>query len=155
EDGQLLGNEEVSTDGESWSAIGAHPAFAGAIQKLVESPTRSGAAGTSSAPPAPTPEPATKSNADPRSMERLKQLYEGRMAAVTVVDRAQASAKFKKRLPLLIAAAAGVLVLCGGASLGWTKFGFFGVRKLFPRTVRPDTEGFKKLSEARARLLAD
>src|SRR5690606_15093553 len=37
-EGQLLGNEDVSTDGENWTPIGAVGVFAEAIQKLMEGP---------------------------------------------------------------------------------------------------------------------
>ncbi|HVG61358.1 MAG TPA: zinc-ribbon domain-containing protein, partial [Hyalangium sp.] len=39
EEGQLLGNEDVSTDSDNWTPIGTVASFAAAIQKLMEGPS--------------------------------------------------------------------------------------------------------------------
>ena len=55
EDGQLLGNEDVSTDADTWTPIGTVATFAAAIQKLMEGPgTPAVAAATMSATWSPT-----------------------------------------------------------------------------------------------------
>ncbi len=156
EDGQLLGNEEVSLDSESWQPIGAEPAFQGAIAKLMEQPARaqSAAAGV---PPAAQGAPGVSvpnNRPPPPSMERLKQLYEGRMAAVAVVQGKE-PVPFKKRIPLIVA---GVLVLGIAGAGAWsstTRYGLFGLKVLFPARVAQNTPEFATLNDAKKSLLAD
>ncbi len=149
EDGQLLGNEDVSTDSESWSAIGTVPAFADALQKLMESPT-----GTFTAPGG-TPNDAKAQTNSAETMERLKNLYEGRMAAVAVVDRRAESQKFKKRLPLLIAGVVVLVIAAAGGALSMTRYGAFGLKVLMPARVDAGTPAFTQLEAARKALLSD
>ncbi|RKH38774.1 tetratricopeptide repeat protein, partial [Corallococcus sp. AB050B] len=155
EDGQLLGNEDVSPDSEAWSAIGTVPVFAAAIQRLMEGPAK--AVPLAATPGAPAPDAAGATDpANPQaSMERLRQLYEGRMAAVSVVDRSAADAKWKKRLPVLIAAGVSVLVLGTGASFEASRYGAFGRHKFFPARVSAGSAEAKLVDEARKGLLAD
>lgn len=146
EDGQLLGNEDVSPDGESWSAIGTVPAFSGALQKLMEAP----AAALTSA-----PEQKQQPQDSAEAMERLKNLYEGRMAAVTVVDKRAETEQFRRRLPLFIAAGVLAVIVAIGAGLGATRYGFFALKLLVPAKVSPGTPQFTELEKAKAALLAD
>jgi len=161
EDGQLLGNEEVSLDSESWQPIGGEPAFQGAIAKLMEQPTR-GSSGSSAAAQSGMPAGAPgapgvsvpNNRPPPPSMERLKQLYEGRMAAVAVVQGKE-PVPFKKRIPLIVA---GVLVLGIAGAGAWsstTRYGLFGLKVLFPARVAQNTPEFATLNEAKKSLLAD
>lgn len=145
EDGQLLGNEEVSLDTENWQPVGSEPTFQAVIAKLMEAPSRS----------------STQQNMMPvddkkgPSMERLKQLYEGRMAAVAVVQGKE-PVPFKKRLPYIAAGLAVALVLGTGITLGVaTPYGFFGLKVLFPAKVRADTREFGYLQSARKGFLTD
>jgi predicted Zn finger-like uncharacterized protein len=152
EDGQLLGNEDVSLDSENWSAIGAVDAFSGALQKIMESPTSGGRPATSEhGAPAERHSP----QASQASMDRLKQLYEGRMAAVAVVDSRVESARRRRRIPFLIAGALAVLIIGGGLALQATPYGAFGLKKLLPAQVKQGTPEFADLQKARASLLAD
>ncbi|MBL8953939.1 MAG: zinc-ribbon domain-containing protein, partial [Myxococcaceae bacterium] len=157
EDGQLLGNEEVSLDSESWQPIGAEAAFQGAIAKLMEQPARAPAAQTGGPPPSTGGAPGVSvpsNRPPPPSMERLKQLYEGRMAAVAVVQ-GKDPVPFKKRIPLIVA---GVLVLGivgAGAWSSTTRYGLFGLKVLFPARVAQNTTEFATLNEAKKALLAD
>ncbi|RKH74363.1 tetratricopeptide repeat protein, partial [Corallococcus sp. AB032C] len=155
EDGQLLGNEDVSPDSEAWSAIGTVPVFAAAIQRLMEGPAK--AVPLAATPGAPAPETAGATDpANPQaSMERLRQLYEGRMAAVSVVDRSASDAKWKKRLPAIIAAGVAVVVLGTGASFEASRYGAFGRNKFFPSRVSAGSAEAKLVEEARKGLLAD
>jgi cellulose synthase operon protein C len=147
EEGQLLGNEEVSLDTESWQAVGSEPAFQTVIARLMEAPTRENAAGAQGG--------LQDERAKGPSMERLKQLYEGRMAAVAVVQGKE-PVPFKKRLPLILGVAGAVAVLAVGISLGvGTPYGFFGLKVLFPAKVRPETREFTYLQDARNGFLAD
>jgi predicted Zn finger-like uncharacterized protein len=153
EDGQLLGNEDVSPDSEAWSAIGTVPVFAAAIQRLMEGPAK---AVPLAAAAAATPDAASAEPANPQaSMERLRQLYEGRMAAVSVVDRSAADAKWKKRLPALIAAGVAVVVLGTGASFEASRYGAFGRNKFFPARVAAGSSEATLVEEARKGLLED
>src|SRR5262249_46593070 len=65
EDGQLLGSEEVSTDGDTWSGLAAIPAFGQAMQRLVTAP---------SPPPTVTARPASAPPAAERPKLDLDQL---------------------------------------------------------------------------------
>ena len=159
EDGQLLGNEDVSSDGEGWVPIGTVALFAAAIQKLMEGPgTPAVAAATPTADAKANPTAATAA-ASAANMERINQLYGGRMAQVSVVDTTSRTeifmGKVKKRLPLVISVAAGVVVLGVGLSFGTTRYGVFGVKKLFPSKVKAGTELATNVDAARKALLLD
>jgi predicted Zn finger-like uncharacterized protein len=146
EDGQLLGNEEISVDGEHWQAIGIEPAFQQVIAQLMESPARSATQ---------TGLPAVDERQKGPSMERLKQLYEGRMAAVAVVQSRE-PIPLKKKIPFILAGAAALLFLATGIFLGvGTPYGFFGLKKIFPAKVGADTREFAYLKAAREGLLKD
>jgi tetratricopeptide (TPR) repeat protein len=145
EDGQLLGNEEVSLDAESWHAIGTEPALQAVIARLMEAPAR-------------TQTQAQLQQVDDArgpSMDRLKQLYEGRMAAVAVVQSKE-PIPFKKKLPFIVAGVLLVTFLLGGVMLGVaTPYGFFALKVLFPAKVKPDTREFGYLQIARKGFLQD
>ncbi|WP_263452489.1 tetratricopeptide repeat protein [Hyalangium gracile] len=155
EEGQLLGNEDVSTDSENWTPIGTVASFAAAIQKLMEGPaSKTGLPAVSPSEPAaqaeqsPAPNPAA-------SVERMKQLYEGRMASVAVVDRSGAYEKWRKRMPFLISGGAVTVLLLIGGSFSFTKYGAFGMRKLFPARVSEGSPDAAKVKTAREELLKD
>ena len=162
EDGQLLGNEDVSSDADSWTPIGTVPIFATAIQKLMEGPATPAAP---SAPAMPLGEPGSKASqaaataTSNANMERLNQLYGGRMAAVAVVDNTSRFevilAQVKKRLPLIIGTAAAVTVLGVGLGFGATRYGVFGLKKFFPSMVKQGSSEASDVDSARKALLAD
>jgi tetratricopeptide (TPR) repeat protein len=145
EDGQLMGNEEISLDEESWQPIGAEAAFQPAIAKLLEAPPKV---------PVQTPMLGDTPTKQAESMERLKNVYEGRMAAVAVVQQKDPF-DFKKRIPLMVAGVVVLLVFGVGAYLGTTPVGFFGIKKLFPAKISPGSKEFAALERARAFFLAD
>ncbi|MBX7098126.1 MAG: tetratricopeptide repeat protein, partial [Myxococcaceae bacterium] len=149
EDGQLLGNEEVSLDGESWQPIGAEASFQAAIAALMDSPARAATAAAMPAAGGGDGAPATQA-----SMERLKQLYDGRMAAVAVVQGREPVA-IRKRLPMIIAVAVLLLVVGAGLSLGSTPYGVFGLKMLLPATIKPGMREYADLNAAKQALLAD
>jgi len=158
EDGQLLGNEDVSNDGDSWAPIGTVPVFAGAIQKLMEGPASTPVvSGTPSAPTA--TETAARAEASANNMERLNRLYEGRMAAVAVVDTVspleKVQAKVKQHLKLIIGAAAALVVVGTGLGFGFTRYGVFGLKALLPAKVSADSPAFATVKKAREELLQD
>lgn len=146
EDGQLLGNEEVSLDAESWAPIGAEPAFQATIAKLMESPAR-----TNTQQGLPQVEEQQRGP----SMDRLKQLYEGRMAAVAVVQ-SKDPIPFKKKLPFIVAGVLAAAFLISGIAAGVaTPYGFFALKLLFPAKVKPDTREFGYLAQARNDFMLD
>ena len=147
EDGQLLGNEDVSTDQDNWSPMGSVGAFQAAIQKLMDGPAKG--AGPSEA------APDGRATAQQASMDRLKQLYEGRMAAVAVVDRRESSERFRKRLPMLIGAGVAAVVLLAGLSLGFSRVGVFGLKYFLPAKVSAGSPEFTALQDAKAALVGD
>jgi tetratricopeptide (TPR) repeat protein len=148
--GELLGNEEIAKDGSSWAPIGAEPAFAEAIQKLTES---------SDADQEPASEEPVKAEPEEESpeqvMARMKAIYGDRMANVTVVDGAAARSKLMKRLPFVAGAVALVLAIGVGVALGSTPYGYFGWRRLFPRTLSESSAAFVKFKEASRALRED
>ena len=148
EDGQLLGSEEVSTDGDTWTGMAAVPAFAQAMQRLVSAPVP-----TPAAPAKPTAAPAAP---PPKlDLDQLAQAYGGRMAVVSVVD-GEAQARRRMRWLVLAAAVLGGLALIGaGASLQLTRYGAFGLRWLFPAHVSASSAEGKTFAEAKAALAED
>lgn len=146
EEGQLLGNEEVSLDTETWQPVGSEPAFQAVIAKMMEAPAR---ASTQMNMP-----PVDQKPKGP-SMERLKQLYEGRMAAVAVVESKE-PVPFKKRLPFIIAGVAVAAVLAVGVGVGLTTpYGYFGLKLLLPSKVREGTREYEYLQAARKGFSTD
>ncbi|MFO0597325.1 MAG: tetratricopeptide repeat protein [Myxococcaceae bacterium] len=145
EDGQLLGNEEVSLDANSWQPIGTEPAFQSVLARLMEAPARSQTQAQL---------PQVDEGKGP-SMDRLKQLYEGRMAAVAVVQSKE-PVPLKKRLPYIIGGVLAASILIGGIVTGLvTPYGFFALKLLFPAKVKPDTREFGYLSSARKAFMQD
>ncbi len=161
EDGQLLGNEDVSNDADSWTPIGTVPVFATAIQKLMEGPGTPAA--PAAAPAAPGGEPASKAGQPSANaaanMERLNQLYGGRMAAVAVVDTTSRAeillGKVKKHLKAVIAASAALLVLGVGLGFGTTRYGVFGLKKFMPSKVSAGSSEAADVQAAQKALLQD
>jgi len=146
-DGQLLGNEDVSTDQETWTPLGSVPIFAQVMQRLLARPD-----GPASAPP--TPQKLAETSA--ADLDRLRQVYEGRMAVVSsMVD---SDAERTRRLRLLKFGILGLLVLLlvgGGASLGFGHYGAFGLKYLFPPRVRAGSAESSHLLAARTALADD
>ena len=146
--GKLLGNEEITRDGETWLAFGSHAPFAEALQRLMEAP--GGLPGSNSGPGiidgALTGEQAVDVNA------RIQQIYGGRMAGIVIVDSAEATAKIKKRIPYFIAGGVVALFLAFGIYLGFTPYGFFGIRKFFPKEIKRGSSEYAKLIEGRTQL---
>ena len=138
-DGQLAGTEDVSSDRNEWSPIGSVAAFHEVISTLAKSPS----------PPALDDAPVTG------EVDRIKRLYEGRMAAVNVKRSTSALDVLKARVPLLLGVVAVVLGLAAGASLGFTRYGPFGLRKLFSTRVPRSSPQFAMLQNARKGFLAD
>ena len=148
EDGQLLGSEEVSTDGDAWTGMAAVPAFAQAMQRLV-------------AAPAPTPvapgRPAAAAAPPPPKLDldQLAQAYGGRMAVVSVVDGDVQARRRKRWLVIGALGLVAVGLVGGAASLHFTKYGAFGLRWLFPASVSSSSTEGKTFGEAKASLAED
>ncbi|MFP2931766.1 tetratricopeptide repeat protein [Pyxidicoccus sp. 3LG] len=155
EDGQLLGNEDVSTDSETWSPIGTVSTFAAAIQRLMEGPAKV-VAPTAAPAVAPAEAPRADAASPQANMKRLEQLYEGRMAGVAVVDRSGATEKWKKRVPMMVAAGVGVVLLGIGVGMEFgSRYGAYGRRALFPARVSDGSPQAKLVADARKALLQD
>src|SRR5262249_20474672 len=103
------------------------------------------------APPALGAEPITGQS----ETDRLKRLYEGRMAAVNVTRSHSFADSVKERTNLLILAGAVLVVVAAGASLSFTRYGAFGLRKLFSTHVSRGSPQFVMLQSARKDFLAD
>jgi len=145
-EGKLLGNEEITRDGESWQPFGSHGPFGEALQKLMEAP--GGLPGASSDGNAPD----LAGEAAPDVNERIKQIYGGRMAGIVIVDSAESVRKIKKRLPLIIGGAVLGLLVAFGAYLGFTPYGFFGYRHFFPPVIKPGSALYKNITAGREDL---
>ena len=129
-DGQLLGNEDVSTDQETWTPLGSVPGFAQVMQKLVTQKDAPAAGGAS---------PPTVTETSPADLERLRQVYEGRMAVVSSMMDGEAGGVRRQRLLKLGAVAGAVLVVLGaGASLSFSRYGAFGFNYFSPARPRRD-----------------
>ena len=138
QDGQLAGTEDLSADQVEWFPIGRVPAFREAIASLAN---------------APPPPPAAPENGG--EVDHLKRLYEGRMAAVNVIRTNSFLDQIKERANLVIAAGAVMLVIVAGASLGFTRYGAFGLSRLFSTHVSRSSPQFAMLENARKGFLAD
>jgi len=146
EEGQLLGNEDVSLDGDTWHGIGSEPTFSGVIARLMEAPSRSATAAQ-----LPTVDDKPKGP----SMERLKQLYEGAWAAVAVVQSKEPFS-LRKHLPKLVAGAGAVAGGGRGVGVGLgTPYGYFGLKLLFPSKMKVDSREYSYILQARKGFLAD
>jgi tetratricopeptide (TPR) repeat protein len=141
QDGQLSGTEDLSADQLEWFPIGSVPAFREVIASLANAPSS----------PAPNSEGVSGSG----EVDHLKRLYEGRMAGVNVIRTNSVLDLVKERAKLLIAAGAVLLVIAAGASLGFTRYGAFGVRRLFSTHVSRSSAQFAMLENARKGFLAD
>ncbi|MFN0062142.1 MAG: tetratricopeptide repeat protein [Myxococcaceae bacterium] len=141
EDGQLQGNEDVSLDGETWAGIGTEPAFSDAMARLLDkAPAETGARAATRAP----------------ALDRLKEIYEGRHAAMTGGRSGKQWLAFlqSNAIKFGVPAALGV-VLALGLSLGLTRYGVFAHKKLFPAEIRRGSAEAKVLEEAHGLLLTD
>ena len=153
QDGQLLGNEDISPNGEDWSPMASVPTLAAAIQRIMDSPSRQqaqGAGGNFTSAGA-----AVRAGPQSASMDRLKSVYEGRMAAVAVVDRRQDDARFRRRLPFLVVLGAAGVLAAAGASLAFTRYGAFGMKLLLPAKLSASSPQYAQLQDAKKALLQD
>ncbi|HVE84894.1 MAG TPA: tetratricopeptide repeat protein, partial [Myxococcales bacterium] len=158
EDGQLMGNEDISPDGDSWSPMSSSSSLSTAIQRIMSSPSRAQAPAPSAFPGGGgggSTETSVRSGPQSASMDRLKQLYEGRMAAVAVVDRRQSADQFRRRLPLLVAAGVLALLALAGAGLTFTRYGPYGMRLLLPAKLSNTSPQYAQYQDARKALLQD
>jgi len=129
--GELLGNEEVSSDGgTTWAGVGTVPVFADSLRKLTEPP--------------PTPEPAKS--------KRIPAPFAGRMAPSKVREATETP----RRRWIPLAAAAGLLLVVLGVGLGagLTRHGIF-FHKLVRGRRDPGGPAAKLVEQARAALAED
>jgi tetratricopeptide (TPR) repeat protein len=138
--GELLGNEDVSTDdGSTFRAIGTVPAFGAAMRRLMEAPG-----------PAGSPR-LTESGTVGDAKARPKAAPAGRMGRLAEdVRKLGASRWFKPAL----AGIALLLVLAVGFGAGVTPYGLF-FHKLVLGQVGAKRPGAKLLADARDRLAQD
>ena len=102
--GELLGNEDVSSDGTTYAPIGAVAAFGAALRKAAAS------------------EPAPRPNAPA--------VFGDRMAAAKVVEGKRRRVRLPRSLKWVALAVPVVLVLAAGVAAGFTRYGFFFTRML-------------------------
>ncbi len=156
QEGKLLGNEEVSADGERWSVISTVPLFSSAMEQILASPAGALRLPEEEAAPAEEALPADRKVEEAETLRRLQEVYGGRMAALALVESPDRLAQFKKRLPWIAGLGAAALVLAAGLALGFTAYGFFGVYVwLGPPRVPKGGEAEKLLAAARRDLAAD
>src|SRR5260370_1503875 len=77
------------------------------------------------------------------------------MAAVNVIRTNSVLDRLKERSKLLFAAGEVLCVIAAGASLGFTRYGAFGLRRLFSTHVSRSSPQFAMLENARKGFLAD
>lgn len=149
DEGQLAGDEDISPDRIEWSALASHAPFSEAAARAREG------GGTHTAPAAEAAPRSPTAHAPP-SMERLRQIYEGRMAAVAVVDGGGLrSIDWRKWLLPGLGALAALIVFGAGGSLAFTRYGAFGLKALFPSKISSGSVAANQLVEARQSLLVD
>lgn len=146
-DGQLLGNEDASPDQETWTPLGSVPGFAQVMQRILARPD---------APPPSPGGPPTVPESSPADLERLRQVYEGRMAVVSSMVDSDAGRLRRKMLVKYGAVAGAFLLLVGaGASLGLTRYGAFGLKWFFPPHLHAGSPEAAQFADARAALGQD
>jgi tetratricopeptide (TPR) repeat protein len=74
------------------------------------------------------------------------------MAGIVIVDSAEAMKKVKKRVPFIIAGAVAALVVAFGVYLGFTPYGFFGMRHFFPKEIKQSSPLYKRIVDGRDQL---
>ena len=147
EEGQLQGNEDVSTDQNNWLPVADVPLFKAAIEKFASQSAGQGApAAVAVAPTVRSPE---------RTSEALKELYEGRMAAIAVTQSSDVVGNLRKRIPHILAGLGVLLILGVGFGFGLTRYGIFGFKAFFPSKVKVGTPEFAALTKARESLQSD
>ncbi len=158
-EGQLLGNEEVSTDGNTWKPIGSVPQFAEAIQALMEAPSLGHDAPMMGALPEGADDLDDTDTVAPKG--KGYGVY-GMSAAVKSTTAARTApskvflAKLKKRWPLVTAGVLLLGILGFGIYLGFTPYGYFAYKLVFT----PGAGGHNKptrelLSDARKGIADD
>ena len=115
-DHQLMGNEEASLDGVNYKPLGAFEEFATTIRALMDEPVAQ--AEVSAPPPPSSPAPSTGDD----------------LVAPQGVDFAEppeeTSGKSGSGAGIMIALGVLILVIIAGVALGFTRFGFFGIKAL-------------------------
>ena len=158
-EGQLLGNEEVSTDGSTWKPIGSVPRFAEAIQALMEAPSLGHDAPMMPSMPAGVDDLDDTDTVAPKG--KGYGVY-GMSAAGQSTTAARTSqtqvvvAKLKKRWPLVAAAVVLLGVLGFGVYLGFTPYGYFAYKLVFtPGAGSHNKPTRELLSDARKGIADD
>ncbi len=135
--GQLLGDEEISTDQSRWAPLNSVRAFAEAIEQLMASPGDVTFSVDS----------ASQETKEEEALERIKSRYGDRMAGLSLVANTDDSPR-RRLMPLFIALAVLVVILLGGASLGLTSYGPFAIHWLFPSSLQAGTPEHRQYLEA-------
>jgi predicted Zn finger-like uncharacterized protein len=127
---QLMGNEEASSDGTTYKALGAFPEFADTIRKLMDEPVVSAPLPRqpSTAPEYPDEEKVERRPGDGSPRPEVKR---GR---ITIPSRS-----------MLLALGGAVLLIVVGFGLGLTRYGLFGYR-LISGTVGSSTSESDRLN---------
>lgn len=128
--GQLLGDEEVSRDQDSWAPINSVRAFAEAIEQLMASPGDVTFAVDNVA--------ENLAHQKDEELERIKARYGDRIADIAIVSSPERQPKFRLSRPAA-AGIAALLILLAGASLGLTSYGPFAIHWLFPKEIKAGT----------------
>lgn len=125
---QLMGNEEASSDGLNYKPLGAFEEFADTIRQLMEEPI------SAAAPPSPSS----------ATVQGLDEDEEGEIIAPKGLEFAEPPPEEKParrgKLIYILVGAVGLFLLVG-VGLGFTRFGFFGVRLLTGGGARSGSGG--------------
>lgn len=144
--GQLFGNEDISTDGAQWTAIGDEPEFAKDIRPAAEGESKEPPGMAPAAPriAAPVMPVMGASSIAPGPSSLHSQKSPIGKARVPVWARLVV-----RRLPILAAVAAIIAVVGGGVALGkFTTYGYFGVNLLKGKHHETTSPGAAKSLEA-------
>jgi tetratricopeptide (TPR) repeat protein len=145
--GELLGNEDVKTEGADWQAMSEISTFADAL-----------ASGAGRAPAPEIAPPVVRTlGARPEGEESspavapvVPTMYGGRMAASALVEVVDWRPRLKRLIPLAAVILLAVVLLTIGLLLGGTPYGAFGVYKIFgPPRVRASSSAGGLVAQAR------
>ncbi len=143
-EGELLGNEDVRTEGGDWQSMSEVRAFADA---LASAPGRA---------PSPEIQPATRQPSTPPApmptdvAPIAPAMYGGRIAASALVEVVDWRPRLRRLIPLALGLVVLLIVLSIGLFLGSTPLGYFGVYKIFgPPRVRSSSPAGALVAQAR------
>jgi predicted Zn finger-like uncharacterized protein len=155
--GQLFGNEDVSTDGENWKPLSTEPSLSrgghvGGKPDGRGEPPGLAAPGTARMPAAMIPVMGGPPSSASRSIPAGTVPFEVTGAPPSKQGKGHRQMPvwgrlLMRRLPWLAAGAVVLVVVIGGVALGKTEYGYFGARLMFGRGVNGRSPAAKAIEQ--------